>query len=170
MFIQFCRYLWFCTDSRHSGLALTELSGFSGNQRIPRFLEHNKKASCIHFELFFFFDTTLVALLSSRYGKLCWKILRVLQSDTHLSWTPASLVNEERSASFLGSTNRCILQLHASSCLRSGPFVWRRCYSKVGTPTEFKWASSEWSNTGRLAEASSFHGLYSYCAISEFRY
>lgn len=72
---------------------------------------------------------------------------------------PACLVNEECSASFLGATSRCILQLHALSCLHSEAFVRRRCYSKVGTPAEFKWCSPEWSNARRLARHSTFYSL-----------
>ncbi len=99
------------------------------------------------------------SLLHLDMGSCVERSPRALQSDTHLPWTPASLVNEERSASFLGATDRCILQLHAPSCLHSGPFVWRSCYSKVGTPAEFKWGSPEWSNAAKLAGDSSFHGL-----------
>lgn len=89
---------------------------------------------------------TIAALSSIMMGSCVEGFLKALQSDTHLYWTPASLVNEECSASFLGATNRCILQLHAPSCLHSEPFVRRRCYSKVGTPAEFKLGSPEWSN------------------------
>lgn len=102
---------------------------------------------------------TIAALSSIMMGSCVEGFLKALQSDTHLYWTPASLVNEECSASFLGATNRCILQLHAPSCLHSEPFVRRRCYSKVGTPAEFKLGSPEWSNARRLAGRSSFHGL-----------
>ena len=72
---------------------------------------------------------------------------------SHLSWMKSALHPSS------GATNRCILQLHAPSCLHSDPFVWRRCYSKVGTPAEFKWGGPEWSDAGRLAGGSGFHGL-----------
>lgn len=51
------------------------------------------------------------------------RFLRASSSDASPSpFEPArvSLLNEERSASFLGATSRCILQLHAPSCLQLG--------------------------------------------------
>lgn len=110
-----------------------------------------------------FFSVVLAATLAALFSASIWEVvLKDLPSVT--KWHP-SLLNpciscEWRVLCILPrATNRCILQLHAPSCLHSDPFVWRRCYSKVGTPAEFKWGSPEWSNAGKLAGGSSFHGL-----------
>lgn len=42
-------------------------------------------------------------------------------------------------------------------------FVWRRCYSRIETPSEFKWASSEWRDASRLAEDSVSMALLRLC-------
>lgn len=69
-------------------------------------------------------------------------------------------LNEKCSASFLGTTNRCILQLQAPSCLHPEPaFVWRRCNSKVGTWDEFKWVKPEWNDADWLAVGSYCQGF-----------
>lgn len=128
---------------------------------MPRVLEWSKQGCCqvSKVALNFSFPGTVAILSTILMGSCAERFLKVAQSDTHLCWTPASLVNEECSASFLGATNRCILQLHAPSCLHSEAFVRRRCYSRDGTPAEFKWGSPEWSGARRLAGDSSFHGL-----------
>lgn len=70
----------------------------------------------------------------------------VLSTDAHLAGTPAPLVNEERSASFLGPPTdaSCSCEL-LPSCSQTLLSEGRRC-CKVGTPAEFKWGRPEWSN------------------------
>ena len=143
-------------------------SGLQGDQEMPVNKMSNvaKQASCIEFVVSC--CHARVSLLSSWYREVVLKGLSPALKKRypspleplHLLWMKSALLHPSS-----GATNRCILQLHAPSCLHLGPFVWRRCYSKAGTLAEFKWASAEWSNAGRLAGGSSFHGPSSYCEL-----
>lgn len=92
-------------------------------------------------------------------GSCAERFFKALQNDTHLYWTPC-ISCEWRVLCILPRGHQ---QMHPAaarsflSALRG--FCQKTLLHKVGTPAEFKWCSSEWSNARRLARHSTLYGL-----------
>lgn len=158
--------MWICASI---GLAELVLSDWTSPWRqCPEFF--TERSTVVKAVFGFWFEWLLPECTSFfsvwEMGKVSYpyKEIPISLGPSHLSWMKSALL-----CILPRATNRCILQLHTPSCLHLDPFVWRRCYSKVGTPAEFKWGSPEWSNADRLAGGSSFHGHTLECAMSALR-